>query len=363
MSRRSRTANVLAALTTILLAAPAFGQAPPASAVVVNVVGAGDSQPALEASLRELLARLRLTMNPSDAAPDAILARVQIDLTSTSQATVLVTDGHTGEVRAHRIIPRDASAAIIREEIAHAVQSAVESTLLVDAPPPPPPAPAPVQPAPIPPPIEPQHEAPPGVPRTRRWFALDVTTLAGAGPFGSGAGPVVRMGGGAQLSSREGLRPSIAFTGYYAVPFQSNASLVGSYANLVSLRVTPAIEVLHASWFALDLGVTGGIDVLSVQPHSAILPSTNLGPTTSRVDPIVGGAVTARAALASSVVFVLAVDVDVDLASRRYVLDDGSSQVDVFDPWRVRPTVLAGLAFTAFGEGLFAPRVAMQESR
>ena len=52
MSRRSRTANVLAALTTILLAVPAFGQAPPASAVVVNVVGAGDSQPALEAALR-----------------------------------------------------------------------------------------------------------------------------------------------------------------------------------------------------------------------------------------------------------------------------------------------------------------------
>ena len=150
------------------------------------------------------------------------------------------------------------------------------------------------------------------------------------------------MGGGAQLSSRDGLRPSIAFTGYYAVPFQSDASLVGSYANLVSLRVTPAIELIHASWFALDVGVMGGVDVLSVQPHSAILPSTNLGPTTSRVDPIVGGAVTARAALASSVVFVLAVNVDVNLASRRYVLDDGSSQVDVFEPWRVRPTVLAG---------------------
>jgi hypothetical protein len=151
--------------------------------------------------------------------------------------------------------------------------------------------------------------------------------------------------------------------GSYAIPFQSDASLVGSYSNLVSLRATPAIEVVHASWFALDVGAGGGIDRLSVQPKSAILPTSNLGPFTSRVDPIVTGVVTARAALASSVVFLFAIDVDVDLVSRRYVFDQGASQIDVFDPWRVRPTIFAGLAFTALGEGLFASRVPLEEPR
>jgi hypothetical protein len=173
----------------------------------------------------------------------------------------------------------------------------------------------------------------------------------------------VRVGGGVQLSSRGTLRPSIEVTGTYAVPFQSNASLVGSYTSLVSLRALAAIELLHASWFALDFGAGGGVDFLSVQPKSAILPTGNLGPTTTRADPIVMGTLTARAALAPSVVFFLAADVDVDLATRHYVLDEGASQVDVFDPWRVRPSVFAGLAFTAAGEGLFASRAVAEEAR
>ncbi len=365
MSRRSRRANVLAALTTILFATSARGQASPASTtvsstVVVNVVGAGDSQAPLEGSLRELLARLHLTMNPADAPPESVLARVQIDLTSPAQATVLVTDGHSGEVRAHRVIPRDASAAITREEIAHAVQSAVESALIIEeraAAAAPPPAPPHVEPPVVTPPAPTPREAATQPARRPSWFALDLTTLAGAGPFANGVGPVVRIGGGVIASSRGTLRPSIAVTGFYAVPFQSDAaSLVGAYANLVSVRATPSIEVFHSSWFALDVGAGAGVDSLSVQPRSAILPSTNLGANTSRVDPIVAGVVTARAALASSVVFVLSADVDVDLASRRYVFDQGASEVDVFAPWRVRPTLFAGLAFTALGEGLFASR-------
>jgi hypothetical protein len=365
MSRRSRTANVLAALTTILLATNARGQAAAASAVVVNVVGAGDSQAALEGSLRELLARLHLEMNPADARPESVLARVQIDLTSPAQAIVLVTDGHTGEVRAHRVIPRDASAAITREEIAHAVQSAVESARYIEerAAAAPAPAPAPPPPPPVVIPAVIPREAAPQAVHSPSWFALDITTLAGAGPFASGAGPAVRVGGGALASSRGFLRPSLAVTAFYTVPFQAEASPVGSYANLASIRAVPSIEVLHSSWFALDVGAGGGIDVLSVQPRTATLPSGYLNAPTSRVDPIVSGVVTARVALAAGVVFVVAADADVDLISRHYVVDQGASQSDVFAPWSVRPTIFAGLAFTAIGEGLFAKRAIAQESR
>jgi hypothetical protein len=155
-------------------------------------------------------------------------------------------------------------------------------------------------------------------------------------------------------ASRGLLHPSIALTALYTLPFQSQGSLVTSQTNLVSLRALPAIEVVRTRWLAIDAGVGGGVDVLSVHPQSATLPPGSLGPPTSRIDPIVAGQVTAQAALATGVVLVLSGVADVDLATRRYVVAQGGSDSEVFAPWRVRPMALLGLAFTAVGEGLFA---------
>lgn len=376
MSPRSRAANVVAALASALLfASTARADAPTAQApvaqtqvVMVSIVGAGDAQPAFEGAIRELLLRLHVQMNTVNVGPESVLARVQIDLTSPSQATVLVTDGRTGEVRAHRLIPRDTSSSIMREEIAHAVQSAVESALIVEErAAPPPPVPAPLPPPPPPPvvmvPVAPPREAAPRPSAPRAGFALDLIALAGAGPVAPGVNPVVRIGGGLIASSRGALRPSLAVTAFDAVPFESQAGLVGSLAHLVSVRAVPSIELLHASWLALDVGAGGGVNVLTVQPQSTIVPLSILNPSTSRADAILTAAVTARAALASSVVFVVSVNADYNLAARHYVVNDGASRVTVFDPARVRPAAFAGLAFTALGDGLFAKRVAARESR
>jgi hypothetical protein len=71
---------------------------------------------------------------------------------------------------------------------------------------------------------------------------------------------------------------------------------------------------------------------------------------------VLTGSIAAHVPLADGVVLTLDALLDVDLASRRYVLDDGGTDVSVLAPWRVRPMLLAGFTFTALGEGLFARR-------
>lgn len=64
--------------------------------------------------------------------------------------------------------------------------------------------------------------------------------------------------------------------------------------------------------------------------------------------------VTAYANLAPGVELFLAAGLDVDLASRSYVMSDGRSNVSVLSPWQERPIVLAGLAFSAVGDTRFS---------
>ncbi len=328
---------------------------------VVDLTVRGEEPGALEDTLRELMARLRVSVSarPEGAAPngDDVLAHIQVDLSSPSEAVIVVVDGRSGRVILRRSVARaSASASIVREELAHAAQSAVESELLADAdrpPPAPPPAPPPVASlvTPAPPPAA---EAP--SPRVARApsLALDVATLVGGGPFANGVGPVVRVGGGVVLSSRRGLRPSLSVTAEYAPPFESNPSTVVSRTSLFSVRAIPALEVVRSSWMAVDLGAGGGFDVLAVSPRSPVLPASSLAASTTRTDPVLSAVVAAHFPLVPSVVLSLLVGADADLATRTYVLHEGSAETGVLAPWRVRPTVLAGFTFTALGEGRFA---------
>jgi hypothetical protein len=322
----------------------------------VEVAVAGDPEEGklLEETMRELLARLGLRVVSAASEPDrsTVLARVVV-LQERDNVEVVVADGRDGTVVFRRSIVRDASPSITREEIAHAVRSAVESTLLADenppvasAPPPPPPPPPPS--ATLAPPAD--RDAP----RAASPFAIDAATFASAGPVGEGSGPVVRFGAGAAAAWRRGMRPSLGLSIEYALPFEAEAPLLASRANLVAARARPAIEVFRASWLAIDAGVGGGVDVFTIAPRSAVLPASALQPGTTRVDPVVSAAVTAKIALVSSVVLTVALATDVDPVTRRYVLEDGSAREDVLSLWHVRPALALGLGFTALGDGPFA---------
>jgi len=365
VSRALALASFVAALAALPLAATSARAQESAPAPVDGTVSlrlAGPDDPALRDSIRELLARLHLAVSgpepDADGGARATVARVEIDLSSPTDALLLVTDP-SGEVRFRRSVPRDASAAIVREEIAHAVQSAVESSLLAAreraAQPPPAPAPPPVL-APVvvaPPPIASVKEQPTASARPSP-FGLEITTLAGVGPIADGSGPATRIGLGAGVISRGVLHPSIGLSALYAVPFDSGTVELSSHTSIVSVRALPAIELVHGKWLAVDLGVGAGFDVTTVSPHSSNLPPTNLNNPTTFVDPILSAMLTAHAGLVPGVVVLLSAGVDFDPYSRQYVLAQGSADTEVLSSWRVRPMILAGFGFTALGDGHFA---------
>jgi hypothetical protein len=323
--------------------------------IALTIVGSIDEAPQIADTIRELLTRLGVAIDEAPAT--IVLARVRIDLTSPAEAALEIEDGKSGEILERRVVRRDSSSAIVREELAHAVLSTIEARLLADqdhkSPPPPPPKIEPVPEAPIA--IAKPVDADRGSESRRPPpLAIDVATLGGAGFFSSGTGPQVHVGGSAAIASRSGLHPSLGLSFQYGIPFDVSSSLVTSHASFESSRAIASLQALGNSWFALDLGGGGGIDVISVSPRSQQLPSENLATSTTRVDPILSAYATANFALAPGIVFALACGVDFDLASRRYVVDQGSSANDILVPWRVRPSLLAEFSFTAHGDARFA---------
>jgi hypothetical protein len=377
----------LLALPCVTAARPSDAQpaaTAPRRAVSVVIKGSAEEGRVLAATILELLARLQLTMVDGESR-SPVLATVEIDLAGPEGAHVLVRSG-SGEPRLDRRV-RDANAAIQREQIAHAVRGAAEAELLADddrsagrSPPGPPapggstpPSPAPPPPAPDPSPRaeSPAPEPPPRASsdvavdrdtststtvRSPSALALDVATVVGGGPVASSAGPVMRVGGSAALAYRRGLRPSLALSALYAFPFDAGTDTLSSRTKLVSTRAMAALEILRGRWFTLDLGGGGGVDVLSVAPASTVLPGSALRDAQTRVDPILSVGATGRFAIASDVTLMLGVVSDFDLASRQYVFDDRGQRGVVLEPWTLRPMVLAGLSFTAFGEVPFQPR-------
>ena len=339
---------------------------------VVLVTYRGTADEALERTVHELLARRDLEAIP--ASQEALVARrllvrVEIDRGADGTHVVVHSADEAAPTVLDRVVPHDANPAIERERIALAVRGAAEAELVMEeerrAQPAPPPEPAPVAPEPPPPPTPAlvQPPAPPPVavvvtapdratkpPARPLPFAIDIATFAGAGLVGGGGDVVARVGGGVSVGLRNTfLRPSIAIDALYAFPFDAENSTVVAHAHLVSVRFLPTIEPLHFSRFALSIGAGAGLDVLTVDPSSDTLPSNILGDQTTRVDPILCGAVTGRVGIASDVVLTLTVVADADLAERRYVFDDRGSRTEVWSPWNVRPMLLAGLAFTAAG--------------
>lgn len=355
--------------------------APSRRVVEVLIAGGGPDAAPLEETVRELLSRLTLVMESQtvghidaeeasfrSTSRPSLLARVGVDLRVKDVAAVTVVDGRTGDVTLRRTVRRDGPPAVVREELAHVVQAAVDPMLLaerdrVSALPPAPPPPEPVA-LPVPTPA-PAADAPP--PRdvaqtspdaSRSPFALDLSTMAGAGSYASGAGAVARAGGGAALVWRRGLRPSVGLAAHYLFPFETGSDVALAHVGVASFRGAAALEIVGNTSFALDVAAGGGLDVLRVEPRSNVLPADRLGATTHRVDPIASTAVTGHLAIGAGTALSLLVGADVDLTSRRWVVEGAAQRVEAFAPWRVRPMMMLGFTFTALGDGRFAAREA-----
>jgi hypothetical protein len=363
----------------------------PAGVAQLIVVGGGHGVAELLDTVRDRLDRVGLVIEahavatPADAAllpRGATAARVRVDLRFPDEVVIL-TEGRR-QAPKQRTLRRDPSPTVAREELAEAIESAVESQLFTDpqkqkaapasdapdgpdagarpgsdaaaAAPQVTPAEAPVPPPPAP--IELAHDLAREAPvtsATSSSLGVDVSMVAGGGWFANAAGPVVALGGDVTLASRRGLRPSIALAARSVLPFDGSADTVTCHASALALRALAGIELVRASWIALEAGAGGGTDVLWAEPRSAVLAPSVLGPSSTRADPIVSALVAAHVALVSGVSLTVAILGDLDLAPSRYVVVAGTAVEPVLSPWTVRPTLLAGLTFTALGQAAFAP--------
>lgn len=384
-SRVARLAIALAAASVTSVAAEGAAHAQPDALtatpsrriVEVHVAGAGSDAASLDDTMRELLGRLTLVMEsqavariePDDAsfrstARPSLLARVGIDLRARDTAVVTIVDGRTGEITVRRNVRREGPPAVVREELAHVVQAAIDPMVLMErdranAPPPPPPEPvAPPAATPAPAADEPPRDVASGTPEgSRSPLALDLSTSAGASSYASGAGLVPRAGIGAALVLRRGVRPSVGVTAHYLFPFEAGPESSFAHVGAAALRASTGLEVFGGRAFAMDVAAGAGVDVLRVDPRSRTLPADRLGDATSRVSPVVVAGVTGHLALGGGTSLSLSLAADVDLTSRRWVVEtDSGLRSDAFAPSRVRPVAMLGFTFTALGDSRFAAR-------
>lgn len=341
--------------------------------VEVTIVGGGSEAIALEETIKELLDRVRLSsVHAPAAAYVPLLSRVTVDLSKPTIAAVSVVDARDGRVVMQRDVARDPNPSVAREEIAHAVQSAVEAELLKRDSPPSPPVTAPlrdpaalgarvpahVDPVPDPKPA-PGPQASPSSSRdaapstehsTPSSLTLDIATFAAAGPIAKSSGVAPRVGGGVVVAlASSSLRPSLALLGAYAPPFETGDDVIRARSSFVSARAVPAIEISRTTSIALDWGLGGGFDVLTVTPQTNVLPSSRLGPSSSNVDVIATSLLTLRADIVPSVFFFASAGIELNVLTRPYVAQRGAENEEVLAPWSVRPMLALGFAFTAFG--------------
>jgi hypothetical protein len=313
-------------------------------AVVVETAGAETRDPALEETLRELLGRLRLTVVfPGDGAPNQPnVARVRMEFFEGGILVIVLDEsGRSPPVR--RLVPRAESASLLRETVAHVVLGAVEPLV-----------------------AEPVHESTnedakdsskdqvtPGTPAASRPSATK--------PIGLSVG----VRGGALLMVPDMLSMSlggVATLRLRTLPFQPAVSLGASYlfarqvdrealkTDLRGSSFRGAVRglALSSSAIAIDAGIDGGVDVVSLTPRAAG-PYEHVTRGTARIQPVVGASVSVRAHLDPRLDLVLDGGLDIDLKPRQWVVATGPDMTPFLELSRLRPFVGLGFDFPVLG--------------
>ena len=282
--------------------------------------------------LAELLARLHLDLvrrgSPS-AAP--VVARVGIE--SSERGAVVTITGRRDSTPVRREIERGDSPAVFRETVAHVILGAVEPLASSDQEPSPPPVSAPVD-APAAPAVTRASEA---VERHAVW------SLGGrAGPrFLAADRASIGFGGFAGLTLPMSLHPSAGLHAGYVLPARLSRDGVDAVFGLVPLRVQAGIEPLAAKSVALDVALAFGVDIVWLIPEAGP-PQSQLGPSTTRLQPMIGAASSARFRLAPKADLVLTLGVDLDAAPRHWVIAAGPAHNPLFEMSRFRPYATVG---------------------
>lgn len=323
---------------------PALAGAQESARVSASFTGGREELPRLEASVRELLLRLNVSVEPAGTA--GVLAHLEVSWSEPTALHLTVKD-RAGEVILVRNLSRAGSPQLLAEAAAHVIQSTVEELLDLarEKPKAPPPPPVPV--------VEVVSPRPPAPPATGLGFG--VGAHFGGRLYGGGA-PLV-VGGGLELTASytsEHLRPFLSLLGDYHPSFERALDLVALRAQSFSFRVVPGLSVLRGERWRLDAGLGAGADLFFTSTSSSELPAGRLSGARTDAAPVLTALVQFHLAIAERFDLRLAFTVDADLQPPRYVAQLGPMREELFSPWRARPSLTLGFGLDPVGPAPFA---------
>ncbi len=321
--------------------------------VEIKMVAPNESWPALQTVLSELLARLQVSVRfvnvatvdarqimseRSDDPPS--VARVWIDMRDAGRVTVYL----TGD-RADRLLVRHVPLVarvdeVAREEIAHIVEATVDALLVggrIGV----------VTDEVVLPGMK--AEARSRTEERRPAVTLDLGIGYEAQVWQSRTRPLHSAALFLATRARSGqLRPGVWLSGEYRFPttLEDVPNRVTATLDQGSIRAVVTLEWAPSRKWLLGAGVGGGVDVVRIAPD--VNPDTHVKPTDPRwtVVPMLRGLLLAKYALTTRTDVFIGIGGDYDLYGTRYILRDPASggDVTVFEPWRLRPTGLIGVA-------------------
>lgn len=339
----TRAAVLSAAVSATTFAPPAAGQAPAPVAIEgvreIEISVRGDEP---GAPLDDVLADVVRALHVRRTSPGlarAPAARVAIDLAAPKGVVVSIVDA-TGALVERRVLPRDVSLEVLREEIGVVLRDGLPVALAR----PRAPEPAPVAPAPAS--IEPP--APSRPPEARPGWGADLAaSLVGRG-LATNTGAIV----GGLLAGRFGarggdVRPVGLLSAELDAPFTATGTWVELRVWSGVVRALPSVDVALSRSVVLEASLGGGVDVLHVEPRVRGEGLTPRVPTT-RASAVIAGAAALRLQLGAAELLVSA-GADIGLVQRRYVVAGPDGAEAVLAPWRLRPVVSVGLGVPLSG--------------
>jgi hypothetical protein len=319
--------------------------------VEIKLVAPGDTWPALETVLSELLARLQVSVRFSTVAsvdarqimseksddPPSV-ARVWIDMRDSGKVTLYL----TGD-RADRLLVRHVPLVarideVAREEIAHIVEATVDALLVggrigvvTDE------VVRPSAKTEVP---SPPHERPPAGVGLNLGIAYEAQAWrADGGPLHSAA---VIVGVEGKTGS---WRPGVWLSGEYRFPATVENSMVSARLDQGAFRgVATLTWAASRRWF-FSGGIGGGFDLVRIAPDVNQGPLVVPAAQRFTAVPMLRALALVRYAFSSRSEVFAGFAADYDLIGTRYILrDPAGDAVNVFRPWPIRPTAMIGVS-------------------
>jgi hypothetical protein len=326
-------------------------EAPPRH-VEIKMVAPGESWPALETVLSELLARLQVSVRfstigsvdarqimseRSEDPPSA--ARVWIDMHEAGRVTLYL----TGD-RADRLLVRHVPLVtrideVAREEIAHIVEATVDALLVGGR--------IGVVTDEVVRPAAKSEALPPPRERLPSGVGLDLGVAYEMQAWRSSWPPLHSAAVMVGVEGRSGSwRPGVWLSGEYRFPTTVENPKVSARLDQGAFRAAATLTWAASRKWSLGAGVGGGFDLQRIAPDVNQGPLVDARPPRTTVVPMLRALALARYAFSARSTVFAGIAADYDLAGTRYLLHDPSSGTDeaVFEPWRLRPTALIGVA-------------------